>query len=251
MQILDNGRVAYGLDEIPMEVLFKDLSYQIISSKDNKKLLPLLRHALSKEVKFILGSGFMDELEGNDITYYIDDGLQLLIDAVCLKFIKHVKQNAKGGDSRLADCENYWKKVFSYSEYDKSSFYEPDPGEEDDDPEDAFEDEYYENIILAESFLWDVVHPSLEFLLDKYCDKHYHVIVTESRNKIYDVVNIPLDGMTSNEINDLLKNEEYGESSNITVKKEFKGYTKRKKDASRKNNETALDTDAEEPESEG
>ena len=113
MQILDDGRIVYEIDELPLPVIFKDLSYQIISSKDNKKLLPILRVALSKEVKFLLGKGLIVPLGENDITYYIDDGLQLLIDAVCLKFIKHIKENAKNGDPRRADASSYWLEVFS------------------------------------------------------------------------------------------------------------------------------------------
>ena len=220
MKILDDGHIVYDIDEVPLPLLFKDLSYQIISSKDNKKLLPILRVALSKEVKFLLGSRFIIPLGENDITYYINDGLQLLIDAVCLKFIKHIKENAKDGDPRKADASSYWLEVFSKSDDDKDWLYTPHCDDDEDD-------EYFENKLIAESFLYEVVEPSTKFLLDKYCDKHYEVVVSETTERVYETTNYPLDGMTDEETIDCLKFEEYKETTNVTVIRTFKGYTKR------------------------
>lgn len=220
MQLLDDGHIVYEIDEVPLPLIFKDLSYQIISSKDNKKLLPILRIALSKEVKFLLGNSLIYPLGENDITYYIDDGLQLLIDAVCLKFIKHIKENAKDGDSRKADTSSYWLEVFSQKDEDKVWFYTPHCDDDEDD-------EYFENKLLAESFLYEVVEPSTKYLLDKYCDKHYEVVVSEITERVYETVNYPLDGMTDEETVACLEDEEYKETTNVTVKRTFKGYTKR------------------------
>lgn len=219
---IDDGHIIYDIDEVPLPLLFKDLSYQIISLKDNKKLLPVLRLALSKEVKFLLGSNLIYPLGENDITYYIDDGLQLLIDAVCLKFIKHIKENAKDGDPRKADASSYWLEVFSKSDEDKVWLYTPHCDDDEDD-------ENFENKLIAESFLYEVVEPSTKYLLDKYCDKHYEVIVSETTERVYETTNFPLDriGMTNDETIECLKNEEYTEVKNVTVKRNFKGYTKR------------------------
>lgn len=224
LKIDDEGHIIYDIDEVPLPLLFKDLSYQIISSKDNKKLLPVLRIALSKEVRFLLGSNLIDILGENDITYYIDDGLQLLIDAVCLKFIKHIKENAKNGNPRKAEASSYWLEVFSQKDDDKVYLYTPHCDYDEDDEEIASIDT---NKLLAESFLYEVVEPSTKYLLDKYCDKHYEVIVSEITEKVYETVNYPLDGMTEEETIACLKNEEYKETTNVTVKRTFKGYTKR------------------------
>ena len=220
MKILDDGHILCDIDEIPLPLIFKDLSYQIISAKDNKKLLPILRVALSKEVRFLLGSCLIDPLGENDITYYIDDGLQLLIDAVCLKFMKHIKENAKDGDPRKADASSYWLEVFSKSDDDKDYLYTPHCDDDEDD-------EYFENKLIAESFLYEVVEPSTKDLLDKYCDKHYEVVVSETTERVYTTTNYPLDGMTEIETLECLKDEEYKETTNVTVKRNFKGYTKR------------------------
>lgn len=217
---IDDGHIIYDIDEVPLPLLFKDLSYQIISAKDNKKLLPVLRIALSKEVRFLLGNSLIYPLGENDITYYIDDGLQLLIDAVCLKFIKHIKENAKDGDPRKADASSYWLEVFSQKDDDKVWFYTRTYGDDEDD-------EHFENKLIAESFLYEVVEPSTKFLLDKYCDKHYEVVVSETTERVYDTVNYPLDGMTDEETIDCLKFEEYKETTKVTVIRTFKGYTKR------------------------
>ena len=241
MQILDDGKIVYGIDEVPLPLLFKDLSYQIISSRDSKKLLPVLRIALSKEVRFLLGNCLIDSLGENDITYYIDDGLQLLIDAVCLKFIKHIKENAKNGDPRKADASSYWLEVFSQKDEDKVWFYTPHCDDDEDD-------EYFENKLIAESFLYEVVEPSTKYLLDKYCDRHYEVIVYETTERIYRTTNFPLDGMTDDEAIACLEDEEYKEVKNITVKRNFKGYTKRTNNDQRKNNEADVETASEEQE---
>lgn len=233
MRILDDGHIVYDIDEVPLPLLFKDLSYQIISSKDNKKLLPVLRIALSKEVRFLLGSNLIDILGENDITYYIDDGLQLLIDAVCLKFIKHIKENAKGGNPRKAEASSYWLEVFSQKDDDKVYLYTPHCDYDEDDEEIA---SIETNELLAESFLYEVVEPSTKYLLDKYCDKHYEVIVSETTERIYQTSNFPLDGMTNDETIACLKDEEYKEVKNITVKRNFKGYTKRTNNDTSKNN---------------
>lgn len=243
MQILDDGKIVYGIDEVPLPLLFKDLSYQIISSRDSKKLLPVLRIVLSKEVKFLLGNCLIDPLGENDITYYIDDGLQLLIDTVCLKFIKHIKVNARGGDPRRADASSYWFEVFSHKDEEKILFYTPHCDDDEDD-------EIFENKFLAESFLYEVVEPSTKYLLDKYCDKHYEVIVYETTERVYQTTNLPLDGMTNDEVIACLKDEEYKEVKNITVKRNFKGYTKRTNNDQRKNNEPVEEGTSEKQESE-
>lgn len=243
MQILEDGHIMYDIDEVPLPLLFKDLSYQIISSKDNKKLLPVLRIALSKEVRFLLGNCLIDPLTGNDITYFIEDGLKLLIDTVCLKFIKHIKENAKNGDPRKADASSYWLEVFSQKDDDKIWFYTPHSDDDEDD-------EYFENKLIAESFLYEVVEPSTKYLLDKYCDKHYEVVVSETTERIYQTTNLPLDGMTNDETIACLKDEEYKEVKNITVKRNFKGYTKRTNNDTNKNNEPVEEGTSEKQEAE-
>lgn len=243
MQILEDGHIMYDIDEVPLPLLFKDLSYQIISSKDNKKLLPVLRIALSKEVRFLLGNCLIDPLTGNDITYFIEDGLKLLIDTVCLKFIKHIKENAKNGDPRKADASSYWLEVFSQKDDDKIWFYTPHSDDDEDD-------EYFENKLIAESFLYEVVEPSTKYLLDKYCDKHYEVVVSETTERIYQTTNFPLDGMTNDETIACLKDEEYKEVKNITVKRNFKGYTKRTNNDTNKNNEPVEEGTSEKQEAE-
>lgn len=241
MQILDDGKIVYGIDEVPLPILFKDLSYQIISSKDNKKLLPILRIALSKEVKFLLGNCLIDPLGENDITYYIDDGLQLLIDAVCLKFIKHIKENAKNGDPRKADASSYWLEVFSQKDDDKVWFYTPHCDDDEDD-------EYFENKLIAESFLYEVVEPSAKYLLDKYCDKHYEIVVSEIKDMVYDTSNIQADKMADDEILKALKDEGCNIVKSTIVHKNFKGYTKRTNNEQRKNNEADVETASEKQE---
>lgn len=241
MQILDDGKIVYGIDEVPLPILFKDLSYQIISSKDNKKLLPILRIALSKEVKFLLGNCLIDPLGENDITYYIDDGLQLLIDAVCLKFIKHIKENAKNGDPRKADASSYWLEVFSQKDDDKVWFYTPHCDDDEDD-------EYFENKLIAESFLYEVVEPSTKYLLDKYCDKHYEIVVSEIKDMVYDTSNIQADKMADDEILKALKDEGCNIVKSTIVHKNFKGYTKRTNNEQRKNNEADVETASEKQE---
>jgi hypothetical protein len=222
MQILDDGHIVYGIDEVPLPLIFKDLSYQIISSKDNKKLLPVLRIALSKDVKFLLGNCLIDPLGENDITYYIDDGLQLLIDTVCLKFIKHIKVNARGGDPRRADASSYWLEVFSHKDEDKILFYTPHCDDDEDD-------EIFENKFLAESFLYEVVEPSTKYLLDKYCDKHYEIVVSEIKDMVYDTSNIQADKMTDDEILKALKDEGCSIVKSTIVHRNLKGYSKREK----------------------
>ena len=234
MQILDDGRIVYDVDEIPKEILFKDLSYQIISSKDSKKLLPILRYALSKEVKFLLGNCLIDMLTGNDITYFIDDGLQLLIDAVSLKFMKHVKENAKNGDPRKADVMDYWNKVFSVDDPCKKYYYQAEYDPEDND---------FDNKFLAASFLTEVVEPSTKYLLDKYCDKQYEIVVSEVTDNVYNITNIQSDDMTDDEIIkhiESLSEKEYDIVRKTIIQRTFKGYTKRNK-----NNEVT-DTTSEE-----
>lgn len=233
LKILDDGHIVYDIDEVPLPLLFKDLSYQIISAKDNKKLLPVLRIALSKEVRFLLGNCLINPLGENDITYYIDDGLQLLIDAVCLKFIKHIKENAKNGNPRKAEASSYWLEVFSQKDEDKVYLYTPHCDYDEDDEEIP---SIETNKLLAESFLYEVVEPSTKYLLDKYCDKHYEVIVSETTDRVYKTTNFPLDGMTNDETIACLKDEEYKEVKNITVKRNFKGYTKRTNNDKSKNN---------------
>ena len=241
MQILDDGKIVYGIDEVPLPLLFKDLSYQIISSRDSKKLLPVLRIALSKEVKFLLGNCLIVPLGENDITYYIDDGLQLLIDAVCLKFIKHIKENAKNGDPRKADASSYWLEVFSQKDEDKVWFYTPHCDDDEDD-------EIFENKFLAESFLYEVVEPSTKYLLDKYCDKHYEIVVSEIKDMVYDTSNIQADKMTDDEILKALKDEGCSIVKETIVHRNFKGYTKRTNNDQRKNNEADVETASEEQE---
>ena len=221
---IDDGHIIYDIDEVPLPLLFKDLSYQIISSKDNKKLLPVLRIALSKEVKFLLGNSLIYPLGENDITYYIDDGLQLLIDAVCLKFIKHIKENAKDGDPRKADASSYWLEVFSQKDDDKVYLYAPHCDYDEDDEEIA---SIETNKLLAESFLYEVVEPSTKYLLDKYCDKHYEIVVSEIKDLVYDTMNIQADKMTDDEILKALKDEGCSIVKETIVHRNFRGYTKR------------------------
>lgn len=224
MQILEDGHIMYDIDEVPLPLLFKDLSYQIISSKDNKKLLPVLRIALSKEVKFLLGSNLIDELDGNDITYYINDGLQLLIDAVCLKFIKHIKENAKDGDPRKADTASYWLEVFSHPDDEKDSYYNPEN-------EDISESVDYEAMLLAESFLWEVVRPSTKYLLNKYCDKKYAVTISEITDKYYGEITTSdgLHVLPKEELVELMKDQSYEEEHKVSTNVIFLGYVKREK----------------------
>ena len=243
LKIDDEGHIVYDIDEVPLPLLFKDLSYQIISSKDNKKLLPILRIALSKEVRFLLGNNLIDILGENDITYYIDDGLQLLIDAVCLKFIKHIKENAKNGDSRKSDASSYWLEVFSQKDDDKVWFYTPHSDDDEDD-------EYFENKLIAESFLYEVVEPSTKYLLDKYCDKHYEIVVSEIKDWVYDTMNIQADKMTDDEILKALKDEGCGIVKETIVHRNFRGYTKRTNNDKSKNNEPAEEGTSEKQEAE-
>jgi hypothetical protein len=242
MQIVD-GHIVYDIDEVPLPLLFKDLSYQIISSKDNKKLLPVLRIALSKEVRFLLGSNLIDELDGNDITYYIDNGLQLLIDAVCLKFIKHVKENAKDGDPRKADASSYWLEVFSHPDDEKDSYYNP---EENDNI-----GESYEAMLLAKSFLWEVVRPSTKYLLNKYCDKKYAVTISEITDKYYGELTTSdgLHVLPKEELIELMKDQSYEEEHKVSTNVIFLGYVKREKQNDTcENNEADVETASEEQE---
>lgn len=233
LKILDDGHIVYEIDEVPLPLLFKDLSYQIISSKDNKKLLPVLRIALAKEVRFLLGNCLINPLGENDITYYIDDGLQLLIDAVCLKFIKHIKENAKGGNPRKAEASSYWLEVFSQKDDDKVYLYTPHCDYDEDDEEIP---SIETNELLAESFLYEVVEPSTKYLLDKYCDKHYEIVVSEIKDLVYDTMNIQADKMTDDEILKALKDEGCSIVKETIVHRNFRGYTKRTNNDKSKNN---------------
>ena len=43
MRINDEGQLVYEVTEVPLELLYEDLSYTILSSREPKKILPIVK----------------------------------------------------------------------------------------------------------------------------------------------------------------------------------------------------------------
>ena len=212
MQIVD-GKICYEIDELPKSQLYKDLGYQIIATSEPKQVLSIMKYLLKDEVKFILDHDIFDErLKGENIEYYITDGTTKLVDAVTLKMFKYLREKVTKFPE-LGDINNFYEKLFSHKGEDKLSLYI--------DIDDERDGSRY-----AQDFMWYIVSPALNYVLDKYCDKEYEIIVRETTEKRY-VVASPLDGMSDEDVIKALKKVDHKDSTRKEIERIFVGYKKR------------------------
>ena len=213
MQIVD-GKICYEIDELPKSQLYKDLGYQIIATDDPKKVLPILKYLLKDEVKFVLEHNLLDEcLKGKTIDEYIDNGEEKLIEVVTLKMFKYLREMVKNSPT-LGDINYFYEHAFGRNDEDKLNMY-------------INEDEWVEE--AAEEFLWEIVSPSLNYILEKYCDKVYKITVSEISEKIYSTSS-SFDDMSDEDVIKALKKVDHEDSTCRRITRTFVGY--RKKDVS-------------------
>jgi len=223
MRINDEGKLVYEITEVPLELLYDDLSYTILSSREPKKILPIVKECLGGELRFLFNHNLINNLV-IDLSDEIKDYLQYklfnaLLEAVSLKFIKYIKERSKEDP---IDLSEFYEKVISQDAETKIWYYTPTT---ENDPEDL----HHESKKLAEMFLWDIVYPAVRYIMDKYCEKQYTVSVSEVVNKHYKnfITSEDVNNMTDEELMEKIKDTPFEEEHKTVINRIFVGYVKK------------------------